>query len=209
MKKILIFLIVFILLIACLSSYAYAEDTEETAAEGDKTVSESEEAVAQGKEEAVTEGEETSANGEEEALSEVPLKEYIKDRIIPVVVGVLTSAVAVITTLSQVLKGVKSLKDSKDLLEDSKEQIKTVSKSTEGQIAEIKDSIKELLPLFEEISYLKEAIEKYKGEIGTLEHILTLAYSADEKLVRSGKAKEMALLLAKVGEGVTNGEEEA
>ena len=200
MKKILIFLIVFILLIACLSSYAYAEDTEETAAEGDKTVSESEEAV--------TDGEETSVNGEED-LSEVPLKEYIKDRIIPVVVGVLTSAVAVITTLSQVLKGVKSLKDSKDLLEDSKEQIKTVSKSTEGQIAEIKDSIKELLPLFDEISYLKEAIEKYKGEIGTLEHILTLAYSADEKLVRSGKAKEMALLLAKVGEGVTNGEEEA
>lgn len=192
MKKILIFLIVFILLITCLSSYAYAEDAEETAAEGDKTVSESEEAVAEGEEEA-----------------EVPLKEYIKDRIIPVVAGVLTSVVAIAATLAKILNVIKSLKDSKDLLEDSKEQIQTVSKSTEGQIAEIKDSIKELLPLFEEISYLKEAIEKYKGEIGTLEHILTLAYSADEKLVRSGKAKEMALLLAQVGEGVTNGEEEA
>ena len=144
---------------------------------------------------------------DESVTDDFNLEDYIKDRIAPVLTGVLTSAVTVCLTLAQILKLIKSLKGSKDLLEASKEQIEKVSKSTEGQIADIKEEIKKLSSLFGDFNSLKEVTEKCVGEIDTLARILTLAYSADDNLVRCGKAKEMALLLAKAEEGITNGEE--
>lgn len=102
---------------------------------------------------------------DEAVMDDFSLEEYIKDRIMPVVTGVLTSAVTVFLTLAQILKLVKSLKGSKDLLEASKEQIEKVSKSTEGQIAEIKAEVVKLSSLSGDLNSLKEVTEKYVGEI--------------------------------------------
>ena len=63
----------------------------------------------------------------------------------------------------------------------------------------IKDSVKDVPELLGAIKRQDEKIEELKGIVAVSAEILSLAYSANSELVRTGKAKEMNRLLNKLG----------
>lgn len=137
-------------------------------------------------------------------LSPDPLKEYIEEKIIPVVVGVATSLIALIGTLKSVFDALKGLKESKETFDKEQASIKENSKKELEEIKqkyeEIKESIAEVPELLEKIDIQKNTIEKLEHYILISADILVLAYSANSELVRTGKANQMTRLLEQIKE---------
>lgn len=138
------------------------------------------------------------------------LKEQIEEKIMPVVVGVMTSIIALLSTLRGIFSALKSLKDTREQLESEREKIKEssireIEKITE-KYSEIKSEIKAVLQVSEGLKELKERTEILSKEIANLSEIAALGFSKDKDLVLEGASREI-VILAKENKELTDREE--
>ena len=126
------------------------------------------------------------AKAEENA--EVDIKVYIQDKIVPIVVGVATSVVALITTLYKIATSLKALGNTKDTLEQDSQKREEATKILGEQVEQIKASIKD-------VPSLEKSIEELSALCSTIAEILSLGFSANEEIIKSGKGKRMSMLL--------------
>lgn len=116
---------------------------------------------------------------------------YIKEKIVPVVVGVLTAVIALLTTLGSVAKSLNSLKDTKDTL--SKE-----ARVREEYSSTLKKEVEHLKEMVKDVPSLEEKINAMIDECQAIAQILSLGFSSNKEIIKSGKGREMSNLLEKV-----------
>lgn len=142
-----------------------------------------------------------SANEMEQGNND-ELRAYIEEKVVPVIIGVATSIVALLGTLKSIFAAIKELKKGKEDFVKTSAQIKQATESDSRQLRAdynaIKDSVKDVPELLKVIERQDEKIEELKGALIVTTEILSLAYSANSELVRTGKAKEMSRLLGKL-----------
>ena len=129
-------------------------------------------------------------DGEREG--EFDVKIYIMEKIVPVAVGVLTSALAFIATLGTIAKSLKALKDTKDAFKD---EAKERAVFFECGIEMLSEKAQELTELVSDVPSLKEELTELAQECRLNSEILALGFSANSEIVKSGKGKKMSLLL--------------
>ena len=122
------------------------------------------------------------------------LKAYITDKIVPVAVAVLTSAVAFLATLGTIAKSLKALKDTKDAFKD---EAKERAVFFECGIEMLNEKAQELTELVSDVPRLKEELTELAQECRLNSEILALGFSANSEVITSGKGKRMAALLEK------------
>ena len=140
------------------------------------------------------------ANAQEQATAEEDdVSEYIQEKIAPVVAGVLTSVVALVTTLGSISKSLTSLKDTKSsFTAEAKERAESFNLSTEmlkAQAKEIKEMIGCVPELEGQLLQLKSEVENLICQSTTLAEILTLGFSANSEIIKSGRGEVMSTLL--------------
>lgn len=137
---------------------------------------------------------------EQSKTEEFNLKLYIQERIVPVVVGVITAIAGLLSTIMSIKKSVRSLTNLKNSFSEEKAQ-------REASLADnkklLQDEVSRLQAQTKDLPEMKETIDQLREQIGTMGQMLQLAYSADANLVKTGKSKKMALLVEKIR--VTNG----
>ena len=143
-------------------------------------------------------------------LSSDMLKDYVEEKILPVIVGVVTSIIALLSTLRGIFSSLKSLKSSKEQFDKEQEKIKEnarqeLEKITE-KYSEIKSEIKSVIQLSEGLKELKERTEILSKEIANLSEIAALGFSKDKNLVLEGASREI-VILAKENKELTDREE--
>ena len=117
---------------------------------------------------------------------------YITEKILPIVVGVLTGVVALVTTLGKIAKSLKGLSDTKDTFEGEAESRR---ESLENSKKLLEEKVRELKETVNDMPQLKEKVDMLIEECSTIAEILSLGFSASRELVKSGKAHQMAILL--------------
>ena len=122
------------------------------------------------------------------------LKAYIMDKIVPVAVAVLTSALAFVATLGTIAKSLKALKDTKDAFKD---EAKERAIFFESGIEMLNEKAQELTELVSDVPKLKEELTELAQECHLNSEILALGFSANSDVIKSGKGKKMAVLLEK------------
>lgn len=129
------------------------------------------------------------------------IEQYITERIVPIVVGVLTSLVALITVLRKIFGALKSLNDTKDtFVEEAKERASAFRNNTElleSKAQEIKKTVEGVPTIEEQMVELKGEMNTLIEECNVLAEILSLGFSANSEVIKSGKGKQMAGLLEK------------
>lgn len=136
------------------------------------------------------------------------LRVYIEEKIVPILMGVATSIIALLSTLKGVFNALKGLKESKDTFDKEQASIKENSKR---ELAEIKSKYEEIkatvecVPLInEEIKELRKQAIVLSQEIAGLSKITSLGFSKESELVREGKSREIVRLATKNEELITN-----
>lgn len=145
--------------------------------------------------------EERSQNNEsEESLHAEEIKEYIKERIIPVVVGVLTSLSAVLASLGAIKKSLSRLAGARD---DFKNEASERKSDFARQSALLEEKAKELselarlIPQLEkELIELKAEQEKLNTEAYNIGKMVSLGFSGSQTVIRSGNGRKIAALLS-------------
>ena len=122
----------------------------------------------------------------------VDVKAYVQEKIVPVIVAVLTSVLAFLATIGTVARSLKSLKDTRDSFAD---EAKERAVFFESGMALLEDKAQELKAMVEGVPELKSKIEELTQKEELLAEILSLGFSANSEIVKSGKGKRMALLL--------------
>ena len=143
-------------------------------------------------------------------LSSDPLKAYIEEKILPIIVGVVTSIIALLSTLRGIFSSLKSLKASKENFEREQEKIKESSNAELEKITkkynEIKSEIKSVVQIKDGLCELKEKTEILSKEIENLSQIAALGFCKDKDLVLEGASREI-VILAKENKELNNREE--
>lgn len=143
-------------------------------------------------------------------LSSDPLKDYIEEKILPIIVGVVTSIIALLSTLRGIFSSLKSLKASKENFEREQEKIKESSRTELEKITEryneIKSEIKSVVQIKDGLCELKEKTEILSREIENLSQIAALGFCKDKDLVLEGASREI-VILAKENKELNNREE--
>lgn len=147
----------------------------------------------------VENGEITDTGAQNSSVND-ELSQYIRETIMPIVIGVLTSISALIATLKSIMKTLSGLKDTKEQLKAEAELRKSDSEKTMAILA---GGTEELKRRIEEIPDNREEIDELKREIGTLiddvrllSDIVSIGLSASAEAVRSGKGRE---IMARLG----------
>lgn len=133
-----------------------------------------------------------------ETETSINVKAYIQDKIVPVVVGVLTSIIALITTIGVIAKSLKGLKDTKEAFSS---EAKERAYFFESGVAHIEAKAEKIKELVKDVPDLQEKIKELTKECELLAEILSLGFSANEEVIKSGKGKKMALLLENAKRG--------
>ena len=130
--------------------------------------------------------------------SNIDIKAYIQEKIVPIVVGVATSIVALITTLYKIGASLKALSGTRETLDADAKKREAAVASLGEQVEQIKASIKD-------VPSLEKSIEELSALCSTIAEILSLGFSANEEIIKSGKGKKMSALLqnAKINPSVT------
>lgn len=143
-------------------------------------------------------------------LSSDSLKDYIEEKILPIIVGVVTSIIALLSTLRGIFSSLKSLKASKENFEREQEKIKESSRAELEKITEryneIKSEIKSVVQIKDGLCELKEKTEILSKEIENLSQIAALGFCKDKDLVLEGASREI-VILAKENKELNNREE--
>ena len=120
------------------------------------------------------------------------VKAYIMDKIVPVAVAVLTSALAFLATLGTIAKSLKALKDTKDAFSDEAKERAVFFECGMEMLTEKTEELKELVS---DVPKLKEELLALSEECRLNSEILTLGFSANSDVIKSGKGKRMSVLL--------------
>ena len=130
------------------------------------------------------------AQGESEGATDI--KAYIQEKIVPVAVAVLTSLLAFLATIGTVVRSLRSLKDTKEAFVDEARERAVFFQSGIGLL---EDKAEEMKALVEDVPELKSKIEELSKREEILAEILSLGFSANSEIVKSGKGKKMAMLI--------------
>lgn len=152
--------------------------------------------------------EETPENTEAEVPTteeeEFNLYEYIKEKIIPVVVGVLTAASALLATLAAIKRSLNSISEAR---EGIKKEAKARDAETEKRLKAMEKQVEELKNAVERVEESTKGVPDFESQIDNLSKvcsgmakILSLGFSANPDVVKSGKGKKMQLLLNAITE---------
>ena len=125
-----------------------------------------------------------------ETESEQEFSIYIKEKIVPVVVGVLTAVIALLTTLGSISKSLNSLKDTKDIFSKEACDRQEYSKA-------LKKEVEQLTQVVKNVPELEGKIDNLMRECETIAEILSLGFSSNKEIIKSGKGRQMSLLLEK------------
>ena len=137
------------------------------------------------------------------------LKAYIEEKIVPIIMGVATSIIALLGTLKGVFNALRGLKESKDTFD--REQAK-ITENSKRELEEIKAKYNEIKLLVVDVPKLSTQIEELKAksstlatEISNLSKIASLGFSENSQLVKDGKSREI-VRLANKNEELISGE---
>lgn len=137
-------------------------------------------------------------------------KTYIEEQILPIIVGVATSIIALLSTLKGIFSALKSLKESKEQFDTDREKIKSESQAEMRKITEkyneIKEEIKLACQIGDGLCDLKRKTEILAEEIANLSKIASLGFSESKELVSEGKQREIVILAGKNRELIDNEE---
>ena len=185
MKKILIAFFACVLCFVFCGICAAENNTstvESVQREGDSSTGESEQGEAENSPSIESEGEERD------------LKEYITDKILPVIIGVATSSFGFVAVLGTISRTLKSLKDTKESFSsEAKKRQEAFDEATEL----LRAKADELEALVHDVPQLTDKLKELREENELLAEILTLGFSANTEIIKSGKGKRMAMLLEK------------
>ena len=141
---------------------------------------------------ALTPPSEMEAEDKNSVSETIDVKAYIMDKIVPVAVAVLTSALAFLATLGTIAKSLKALKDTKEAFSDEAKERAVFFECGMEMLTEKTEELKELVS---DVPKLKGELLALSEECRLNSEILTLGFSANSEVVRSGKGKRMAQLL--------------
>lgn len=131
------------------------------------------------------------ASGTEQA-NKFDIKTYVMEKIVPVAVAALTSAAAFLATIGTVARSLKSLKDTKESFSD---EAKERALFFESGMAVLREKAQELTEAVQGLPELKSKVEELSEKEELLAEILSLGFSANAEIIRSGKGKRMSMLL--------------
>ena len=138
----------------------------------------------------------------EDGINRGDIRDYIEEKILPVVIGVVTSIIAFLGALKGVLSSLKELKRAKSdyetIAEKNREEAKREIQVLQEAYGSIKESVEDVPKLLDTLENQREKIESLEQIVIVATEILSLAYSANSELVRTGKANEMKRLLSKL-----------
>ncbi len=136
------------------------------------------------------------------------LKEYIEEKIAPIIVGVVTSIIALLSTLKGIFSALKGLRESKATFESEQTKIRENSERELQKITEKYGEIKTELEGVYRLSPQLEAVDKrtllLAQEIANLSKIVSIGFAGDKELIKDGKAREAVVLANKNGELIDN-----
>lgn len=136
----------------------------------------------------------------EEALSKgKEIGIYIKEKILPVVVGVLTSVSALLATLVAIKRSLASVSEAKDAFKkeasDREAHFKKESEYLNTKAEEIEKALALVPQLQSEVATLEKNTEKLIKECTYLGKMISLGFSQSEGVVASGNGKKISRLL--------------
>ncbi|MBQ9743491.1 MAG: hypothetical protein IJW19_00005, partial [Clostridia bacterium] len=140
----------------------------------------------------------------DEGDGDTDLKEYLMEKIAPIAAGVITSLLALATTIKRIKGTISTLNSSTGALNDVKE---AVADTLEGVKSELKNGISEIEKKISDIPELKEDYEMLKNEYKTLKEqnallmeAFNLGFASIPDAVRSGNARKIAIVSDKFNE---------
>ena len=164
--------------------------------DGASTSQESEELVG---EDIILPNEEAPYPSPEKADEDFDLKAYIKEKIVPVVVGVLTSSSALLATLMAIRKSLASIGDTKDTFKKEarrrEEKFREESEHLREKTEEIEKMVALVPELEKRVTELDKNMQALISECASLGKMISLGFSQDERVVTSGNGKKISKLL--------------
>jgi len=199
MKKTIIFIIALLILLTVVG-YAAEENeiTDITELESDAKQDSS----------IINEGSATEIKGnnakEEKENTPFDIKEYLTEKILPIVAGVATSLVALGGTIYKIKSSLATLNSSNDSLSEVK---KTVSSTLDNVKEELAKGICQVQTKIKDIPELKEGYEELKSSYNelikqnkALLEALKLGFESLPEAVRSGNARKIAIITEEVAD---------
>ena len=148
-----------------------------------------------------SEYQDTDLEGEEiSALDETgfDLKTYVQEKIVPIVIGVLTAASALIASLASISRSLGKIKDARDeFKKEAAEREKTFKAQSEllkGKADELIKIASELPKLKGEILSLQESSEKLILECSYISKMISLGFGEDKNVIKSGSGAKIKRL---------------
>ena len=196
MKKAIITIgVVALFTLVFLFSFRFISDAEEIELNGNmpalgETTNEGTDEIISDK---IQEAEEESISSDtEEGLRAEEIKEYIKERIIPVIVGVLTSLSAVLASLGAIKKSLVRLSGARERKSEFERQSELLNKK-----AEELSRLARLIPQLEsELGELKASQEKLNAEAYNIGKMISLGFSGSQSVIKSGNGRKISALLS-------------
>ena len=134
-------------------------------------------------------GEEISKEFDKEALII-----YIKERIVPIIVGVLTSASALLATLATIKRSLNKIALAREEFKsESKERRDSFKKESEylsTKAEELSKICAEIPRLQAQLKDLKEINERLALESGYIAKMISLGFSQSKQIIASGNGKK-------------------
>ena len=147
-----------------------------------------------------------SVNSEEEIFD---FKVYVQEKIVPIVIGVLTAASALIASLASISRSLGKIKDARDeFKKEAKEREKAFKEQSELLKSKANELIKiasELPKLKSEISSLQENSEKLILECTYISKMISLGFGEDKNVIKSGNGEKIKRLEGECAQLVSSG----
>ena len=148
-------------------------------------------------EKTLSEGEENIENEYISRGKEIGI--YIKEKILPVVVGVLTSVSALLATLLAIKRALSSIGETKDTFKKEAKERDTRFNEQSEYLKKKTDEIEktlELIPVLEaEVSRIEESTKALITECTYLGKMISLGFSQNKEVISSGNGKKINRLL--------------
>lgn len=124
---------------------------------------------------------------------------YIKERIVPIIVGVLTSASALLATLATIKRSLNKIALAREEFKsESKERRDSFKKESEylsTKAEELSKICAEIPRLQAQLKDLKEINERLALESGYIAKMISLGFSQSKQIIASGNGKKINRLL--------------
>lgn len=142
---------------------------------------------------------------EEKTESEIKREEiklYVKERIVPIVIGVLTSVSAILATLGAIKRALNSIGETKELFKNESkardEKFQRDSEYLTKKAEEIENALNLIPQLESEIATLEKGTEILLRECRDLAKMVSLGFSQDERVISSGNGQKISRLLSEI-----------